>query len=105
MSDFLAESETYWLILTLGIITYLTRSGGYLILARFNAIHPRVEAALQAVPAAVLSTLVVPPALTKGPLEAATLILATVLCLRLHPLVVMFASLGFLVAARQLTGM
>jgi uncharacterized membrane protein len=39
------------------VLTYLARVGGHLVLSRFERIHPRVEAGLNAVPAAVLTTL------------------------------------------------
>ena len=50
-------------------MTYLTRIGGHLVLSRFEHIHPRVEAGLNAVPAAVLTTLVAPEAMHGGPVE------------------------------------
>jgi uncharacterized membrane protein len=53
-------SQNVWIIIAAAIVTYLTRAGGFWILSRFNRIHPRVEAGLNAVPAAVLTTLVAP---------------------------------------------
>ena len=50
-------SSTIWIILAGAAMTYLTRIGGHLVLSRFEHIHPRVEAGLNAVPAAVLTTL------------------------------------------------
>jgi len=41
-------------------VTYGTRIGGYVLITRMKRIPPRMEAALNAVPAAVLSTLVAP---------------------------------------------
>ena len=58
-------NSIYFAILAGAFLTYLTRIGGHLILSRFERIHPRVEAALNAVPAAVLTTLVAPAALTQ----------------------------------------
>ena len=55
-------STTLWIILWGAVVTYLTRVGGHLVLSRFEHIHPRVEAGLNAVPAAVLTTLVAPAA-------------------------------------------
>ena len=55
-------STTLWIILAGAVVTYLTRVGGHLVLSRFEHIHPRVEAGLNAVPAAVLTTLVAPAA-------------------------------------------
>lgn len=48
------------IILIAGLATYGTRIGGYLVINRFKSIHPRVQAALDSVPAAVLTTLVAP---------------------------------------------
>ena len=48
------------------VVTYLTRVGGHLVMSRFEHIHPRVEAGLNAVPAAVLTTLVAPAACSAG---------------------------------------
>ena len=83
-------SDIYIAILAGAFLTYLTRIGGHLILSRFETIHPRVEAALNAVPAAVLTTLVAPAALTQGWPETATLIVAAFAAFRL-PLLGMFA--------------
>ena len=90
-------SDIYIAILAGAFLTYLTRIGGHLILSRFEHIHPRVEAALNAVPAAVLTTLVAPAALTQGWPETATLIVAGLASLRL-PLLGMFA-LGWVTIA------
>jgi uncharacterized membrane protein len=83
-------SDIYIAILGGAFLTYLTRIGGHLILSRFDHIHPRVEAALNAVPAAVLTTLVAPAALTQGWPETVTLIVAALASLYL-PLLGMFA--------------
>ncbi|ACM27027.1 AzlD family protein [Agrobacterium rhizogenes] len=48
------------LILTAALVTFLTRIGGYILIVKMTRIPPRVEAALNAVPAAVLTTLVAP---------------------------------------------
>ena len=88
-------SDIYIAILAGAFLTYLTRIGGHLILSRFETIHPRVEAALNAVPAAVLTTLVAPAALTQGWPETVTLIVAALAALYL-PLLGMFA-LGWVV--------
>ncbi len=69
-------STTAWIVLAGALATYLTRVGGHLVLSRFSSIHPRVEAALNAVPAAVLTTLVAPAAVFTGPAETATIIVA-----------------------------
>ena len=45
------------------VATFLTRIGGYVLMTQMKSIPPRLEAALNAVPAAVLTTLVAPPSL------------------------------------------
>ena len=66
-------STIFWIIIAGAVLTYLTRAGGHLVLSRFDRIHPRVEAGLNAVPAAVLTTLVAPAAIEGGPAELAAL--------------------------------
>ena len=48
------------LILAAAAATYMTRIGGYVLVKRLKTMPPRLEAALNAVPAAVLTTLVAP---------------------------------------------
>ncbi|WP_037087382.1 AzlD family protein [Neorhizobium vignae] len=48
------------LILAAAVATFLTRIGGYVLITRMTTIPPRMEQALNAVPAAVLTTLVAP---------------------------------------------
>ncbi len=97
-------STTAWIVLAGAVATYLTRIGGYLVLSRFRTIHPRVQAALNAVPAAVLATLVAPAAVFTGPAETATIILAFVAAFYL-PAIAVFA-LGWIaiLAFRALIG-
>jgi len=97
-------STTAWIILWAAALTYLTRVGGHLVLSRFATVHPRVEAGLNAVPAAVLTTLVAPVALTAGPVEWATLIVAALMSLRFGMLALFLVSAAVLVAGRQLLG-
>jgi uncharacterized membrane protein len=74
------DLQAYLLILALAAATYATRIGGDLVLSRFKRINPRVEAALDAVPIAVMTAIVVPVALATGIAETsavAVTILAT----------------------------
>jgi uncharacterized membrane protein len=54
------SSEMLFLILASAVATFATRIGGYVLITRLKAIPPRMEQALNAVPAAVLTTLVAP---------------------------------------------
>ncbi|MER9974788.1 AzlD family protein [Mesorhizobium sp. M0085] len=97
-------STTLWIIIAGSIATYLTRIGGHLVISRFEHIHPRVEAGLNAVPAAVLTTLVAPAALSAGPAEWAALIVAGLVSLRGGLMAMFLAGAAVLILARQLVG-
>ncbi|RWO30188.1 MAG: AzlD family protein [Mesorhizobium sp.] len=97
-------STTLWIIIAGAIATYLTRIGGHLVISRFENIHPRVEAGLNAVPAAVLTTLVAPTALGGGPAEWAALIVAGLVSLRSGLMAMFLAGAVVLVLARQFVG-
>jgi uncharacterized membrane protein len=97
-------STNLWIILAGAIMTYLTRVGGHLVLSRFERVHPRVEAGLNAVPAAVLTTLVAPALLTAGPAELAALLVAGLVSLRYGMLALFLAGAAVLVAMRQVVG-
>ena len=106
MFDFFLHPGTpqnVWLIILLtGVVTYITRSGGYLMLSRFKKLHPRVEAALEAVPGAVLVALVLPPALTNGPLELVAMLAALFASFRLSPIMVLAIGMGIIIAGRAI---
>lgn len=76
------DNTTLWIIFFGAIVTYFTRIGGLLLLSRFNRIHPRIEAGLDAVPAAVLTTLVAPATIAAGPVEWAAMGVAILVALR-----------------------
>jgi uncharacterized membrane protein len=80
------HTQTLLIIAAGAIATYLTRVGGYVFITRMKRIPPRVEAALNAVPAAVLTTLVAPAAVTGGLDVSLTLLVALVVGLRLSVL-------------------
>ncbi len=97
-------STTFWIIIAGAVATYLTRVGGHLVISRFDHIHPRVEAGLNAVPAAVLTTLVAPAALSAGPSEWAALVVAAVVSLRGGLMAMFLAGAVVLVLGRQFVG-
>jgi len=94
-------SDMFWIIVAAAVATYLTRIGGHLVLSRFERIHPRVEAGLNAVPAAVLTTLVAPAALSAGPAELAALLVAGLVALRGGMLTMFVAGSATLILLRQ----
>jgi uncharacterized membrane protein len=97
-------STTFWIIIAGAIATYLTRIGGHLVISRFDNIHPRVEAGLNAVPAAVLTTLVAPELLNAGLAEWAALVATAVVSLRGGLMAMFLAGAAVLILARQFVG-
>lgn len=87
--EFWGLSMTYWIILAGALVTYATRFGGHLVLSRFHTIPPRVNAALNAVPAAVITTLVAPAAVSNGLAEGITILIVLLVGLR-FPLMIIF---------------
>ena len=75
------SADFLWIAIACAVLTYATRVGGYLVLSRFERIPPRVEAALDAVPAAVMTTLFAPLFLV-GWREALTFAIAILAGLR-----------------------
>lgn len=88
-----------WLSIACALLTYGTRVGGYLVLARFRRIPVRVEAALNAVPAAVMTTLFAPLILL-GWREAATLAVAALIGLRLGLIPIIAIGTALIVGLR-----
>lgn len=97
-------TDTIWIILAGAFVTYLTRIGGHLALSRLDRVPARLEAALDAVPAAVLTTLVAPSLLTAGPAEFSAIIVAGLVSLRAGMMTMFFAGAAVLVAGRYLMG-
>ena len=94
-------STTVWIILAAAIVTFLTRIGGYAILSRFKTIHPRIDAGLRAVPAAVLTTLIIPPAVTNGWAEFVTIIIAGLVALRFNLLITFMIGAALILVLRS----
>ena len=92
------------LILAAALATYLTRVAGHLALIRFERLHPRVEAALDAVPPAVLTAIVVPSVVGRGVPEVLALVAAGLAGLRLPIPWVVPIGLVTLVALRAASG-
>ncbi|GAA4528975.1 AzlD family protein [Chelativorans composti] len=98
-------STTFWIILGGAVATYLTRIGGYLVISRFKHLHPRVEAGLNAVPVAVLTTLFAPAVTEGGPVEWVAMAASAAVALRSNSFLLMFlAGAAVLVALRQFVG-
>jgi uncharacterized membrane protein len=91
----------FWIIVAGAVLTYLTRAGGHLVLSRFEHVHPRVEAALNAVPAAVLTTLVAPAVMQGGPIEWIALAVAGIVAVRAGMLAMFLAGTAALIVLRH----
>jgi uncharacterized membrane protein len=98
-------TEIYIIILVSAVLNYMTRLGGHLLLSRLGALNSRLEAGLNAVPAAVITTIVAPTFFTHSWPETAALVIAGVAGLRL-PLLGMF-GVGWvtIVVLRYLNGL
>ena len=100
MSEFF-HLQTLIIIVAGAVATYLTRVGGYLLMTRMKSIPPRVEAGLNAVPVAVLTTLVAPAFFEGGYDVKLGLIVALIVGLRFPGLIMLFAGWVLVVALRH----
>jgi uncharacterized membrane protein len=96
--------QTLLIIAAGAIATYLTRVGGYVFITRMKRIPPRAEAALNAVPAAVLTTLVAPAAVTGGLDVSLTMAIAFLAGLRLSLLPMLAVGWLVVMVLRHLIG-
>jgi len=100
MSEFF-HLQTLIIIVAGAVATYLTRVGGYVLMTRMKSIPPRVEAGLNAVPVAVLTTLVAPAFFEGGYDVKLGLIVALIVGLRFPGLIMLFAGWTLVVALRH----
>lgn len=92
-----------WLLIALAaVLTYGTRAVGHVLLSRLETIPPRLDAALNAVPPAMLITLVVPAFVDAGWLERAIIAGCGVLALRLSVLSAVVIGVCAVAVARYL---
>ncbi|MEO0637543.1 MAG: AzlD domain-containing protein [Pseudomonadota bacterium] len=94
----------YVIVLVGGAVTLVNRLAGHYVLRRFEPIHYRVEAALEAVPVAVITAIVLPAAIDGGWIERVALVAAIFLGTRFSFLLAGALSLGLLVVLRQVFG-
>lgn len=102
--DTLFHTQTLIIIAAGAVATYFTRIAGYLFIVRMKSIPPRAEAALNAVPAAVLTTLVAPAAITGGLDVSLTMAVAFLVGLRISLLPMLGVSWVFVMILRHLIG-
>jgi len=103
MAD-LFSMETVVLILAAAVATYLTRIGGYVLITRMKTIPPLMEQALNAVPAAVLTTLVAPAFFNGGWDVKIAMLVAIVAGIRYPGLLLLGAGWAAAMICRHLLG-
>ncbi|OJT98139.1 hypothetical protein DEM27_20395 [Metarhizobium album] len=91
----LFNSDMVILILLCAVATFATRIGGYVLITRLKSIPPRLDAALNAVPAAVLTTLVAPAFFAGGIEVKVAMAVALVIGLRFSAMPML--AIGWLV--------
>ena len=89
-------------ILAAAAATYLTRIGGHLVISQMKEMPPRLEAALNAVPAAVLTTLVAPAFYAGGTDVKIAMTAALVAGLRFQPLQMLVVGWAVVMTLRYL---
>lgn len=92
------------IILAAAVATYATRIGGYILITTMKRIPPRMEAALAAVPAAVLTTLVAPAFFTGGWETKLALVVALLVGLRVSHTWMLLAAWAVVMAWRHTVG-
>lgn len=93
-------SDIWWIVVLAGTLTYVTRVAGYLLVVRIGAIPPRLDAALNAVPAAVLTTIVTPALVGGGWPEKVAILACFFLTFRLPLIVTVAMGTAFVALAR-----
>lgn len=88
------DLRTALVIFAAGLATYLTRIGGYWLLSNVKNLPPRLETALNAVPAAVLTTLVAPAFFDGGIELKLAMIVAMIVGLRHNGIPLILAGWG-----------
>jgi uncharacterized membrane protein len=92
-------------IVLMALATYATRAGGLWLANRFD-LSERAGAWLDAIPGAILVSLVAPTVLTGGPAQALAAVAVVVVALRTGSLpLAMVAGVGAVVLLRSLAGL
>lgn len=94
-------TTTLLAIAGMALVTYATRLLGPWIVVRLKP-GPRALAALEALPAAILTALVAPSVLTTGPAESLAALVTVIAALRLPLIATMVIGVACVVALRQL---
>jgi uncharacterized membrane protein len=95
------DFQTLIIIFAGAVATYFTRVGGYVLMTRMKTIPPRVEAGLNAVPVAVLTTLVAPAFFEGGYEVKIGMVAALLVCLRFPGLTMLAIGWAIVIAIRH----
>jgi uncharacterized membrane protein len=93
------DVTTLIVIIGMGLITYATRISGYFLL-RGRSFGPRISAAMEAVPPAVLTAVIAPAVLAAGPAEAVAGAITALAALRLPFIAVIIIGTASVVLLR-----
>ena len=103
LSDGVWSVGSIWLvILAGGLLTYLTRFGGHILISFFGTIPPRASAALDAVPAAVMTAIVAPVLVSGGWPERVAIVVCLILSFRLPLIAVVVIGTAMVAGARAI---
>jgi uncharacterized membrane protein len=97
--------DMLFVILAAAVATFLTRIGGYVMITRMKTVPPRMEQALNAVPAAVLTTLVAPAVFNGGWDVKIAMLVALLVGLRYPGLLLLGAGWAAAMICRHLLGL
>lgn len=97
------DAYTLVAILAMALATYATRTLGYAALRRVQPTG-RLKAALEAVPGAILLSIIAPGLVQGGPAEWAAAAVTVALAVRLPIIVAVIGGVGTVVALRALLG-
>ena len=98
-----ADPKVILTIIGMALATYFTRAAGYWWVRRATP-HPRVMAALGAVPGSVLAALIAPVALATGVAETIAAVVTIGLALRLPTLVAVIGGTATVAVLRGMIG-
>ncbi|WAP68151.1 AzlD family protein [Jiella pelagia] len=92
----------WFVMLAAGALTYLTRFGGHILISLLGTIPPRASAALDAVPAAVMTAIVAPVLVSGDWPERVAIVVCLILSLRLPLIAVVVIGTAMVAGARAL---
>jgi uncharacterized membrane protein len=93
------EMTSVLTILGMGFVTYLTRIGGD-VLMRNRELGPRMTAALNAVPPAILTAVIAPSVLAAGPADAIAGLVTLIAAFRLPLLATIAVGIASVIVLR-----